>query len=159
MAECVNIMNLILEILFQENIGPVENDIRDIMLCLLRTVIQSSIAIDRDNPLVGNLVAIMLGIFRNMNEFHYKIYVNNFNTRIDLQDFLTEILLVFKDLVSKPVFSSDWMDMIMHQNTVILESLRHFAKIIMEHFFDPFEKQVRFESILSSILFKVLNKF
>ncbi|KAL7025415.1 hypothetical protein ACKWTF_013468 [Chironomus riparius] len=141
-AECVSIMNNILELLFSKDIGETDNDIRDIMLILLRTVIQSSIAMDRDNPLVGNLVAIMLAIFRSMTENHYKMYVNHFNTLYDLQDFLHEILLVFKELVSKPVFPSDWLDMIMHQNTVILESLRHFARIIRESFSDPFEKQV-----------------
>jgi dedicator of cytokinesis protein 1 len=67
-AECVAIMNNILELLFSKDIGPIENDVRDLMLILLRTIIQSSIAMDRDNPLVGNLVAIMLAIFRNMTE-------------------------------------------------------------------------------------------
>lgn len=110
---------------------------------------------DRDNPLVGNLVAIMLAIFRNMTETHYKMYVNHFNTRYDLQDFLTEILLVFKELVSKPVFLPDWMDMIMHQNTVILESLRHFAKIIKDHFFDQFEQQVWSNFFHCSIAFLI----
>ena len=148
-------MNNMLEMLFSKEIGPTENDIRDIMLCLLRTVIQSSIAMDRDNPLVGNLVAIMLAIFRNMTEFHYKIYVNHFHTRFDLQDFLTEILLVFKELVSRPVFPADWLDMMMHQNTVILESLRHFAHIIMEKFFDPFEKQVWTNFFHCSIAFLI----
>lgn len=144
-----------LELLFSKDIGPIENDVRDIMLILLRTIIQSSIAMDRDNPLVGNLVAIMLAIFRNMTENHYKMYVNHFNTRFDLQDFLTEILLVFKELVSKPVFPCDWLDMIMHQNTVILESLRNFAQIIKDHFFDPFEKQVWSNFFHCSIAFLI----
>lgn len=148
-------MNNMLELLFLKDIGPVENDVRDIMLILLRTIIQSSIAMDRDNPLVGNLVAIMLAIFRNMKETHYKMYVNHFNTRFDLQDFLTEILLVFKELVSKPVFPPDWLDMIMHQNTVILESLRNFAQIIKDHFFDQFEKQVWSNFFHCSIAFLI----
>lgn len=144
-----------LELLFNPGVGPVENDIRDIMVILLRTVIQTSIAMDRDNPLVGNLVAIMLGIFRSMESIHYQVYVENFATRFDLQDFLTEILLVFKDLVSKPVFPADWMDMIMHQNTVILESLRHFSKVIMDYFFNPFEKQVWSNFFHCSIAFLI----
>uniref|UniRef100_A0A182VY32 Signaling protein n=1 Tax=Anopheles minimus TaxID=112268 RepID=A0A182VY32_9DIPT len=154
-AECVNIMNNMLELLFQseEDIGPVDNDIRDIMLILLRTVIQSSIAMDRSNPLVGNLVAIMLGIFRSMTETHYQCYVRSFLTSYDLLDFLTEILLVFQELVSKPVFPIDWLDMIMHQNMVILGSLRHFAAIIMDQFFSPFEKQVWSNYFQCSITF------
>uniref|UniRef100_A0A182K3M6 DOCKER domain-containing protein n=1 Tax=Anopheles christyi TaxID=43041 RepID=A0A182K3M6_9DIPT len=148
-------MNNMLELLFQseEDIGPVDNDIRDIMLILLRMVIQSSIAMDRSNPLVGNLVAIMLGIFRSMTEAHYQCYVRSFLTSYDLLDFLTEILLVFQELVSKPVFPIDWLDMIMHQNMVILGSLRHFAAIIMDQFFSPFEKQVWSNYFQCSITF------
>ncbi|XP_065074251.1 dedicator of cytokinesis protein 1 isoform X2 [Ochlerotatus camptorhynchus] len=154
-AECVNIMNNMLELLFhsEEDIGPTENDIREIMQILLRTVIQSSIAMDRDNPLVGNLVAIMLGIFRTMKAVHYQAYVHHFLTSFDLLDFLMEILLVFKELVSKPVFPPDWLDMIMHQNTVILESLRHFSGIIMECFLSQFEKQVWSNYFQCSITF------
>lgn len=151
----MNILNNMLELLFSSDIGPIDNDIRDIMLILLRTIIQSSIAMDRDNPLVGNLVSIMLAIFRSMNEAHYRMYMNNFNTRFDLQDFLTEILLVFKDLVSRPVFPNDWLDMIMHQNTIILESLRNFAQIIKDKFFDPFEKQVWSNFFHCSIAFLI----
>ncbi|KFB45954.1 AGAP004320-PA-like protein [Anopheles sinensis] len=154
-SECVNIMNNMLELLFhsEEDIGSVDNDVRDIMLILLRTVIQSSIAMDRSNPLVGNLVAIMLGIFRSMTEAHYQCYVRSFLTTFDLLDFLTEILLVFQELVSKPVFPVDWLDMIMHQNTVILGSLRHFAAIIMDQFFSPFEWQVWSNYFQCSITF------
>lgn len=148
-------MNNMLQQLHSGTVGPTENDIKEIMLILLRTVIQSSIAMDRDNPLVGNLVAIMLGIFRCMDTRHYDVYVGHFLTRFDLQDFLTEILLVFKDLVSKPVFSNDWMDMTMHQNTVILESLKHFARVIMDYFFNPFEKQVWSNFFHCSIAFLI----
>lgn len=151
----MTIMNNLLELLHRKDVGSTDTDTRTIMLVLLRTVIQSSIAMDRDNPLVGNLVAIMLGIFHSMDVTHYGAYVSHFSTRFDLQDFLTEILLVFKDLVSKPVFSSDWMDMIMHQNTVILESLRQFAKIIMDHFHNPFEKQVWSNFFHCSIAFLI----
>lgn len=147
-----------LELLYHgtnESVGPTKNDIKNIMLILLRTVIQTSIAMDRENPLVGNLVAIMLAIFRSMESCHYNEYVKHFRTRYDLQDFLTEILLVFKDLVSKPVFPSDWMDMIMHQNIVILESLKHFSKVIMDNFFDPFELQVWSNFFHCSIAFLI----
>ncbi|XP_059611933.1 dedicator of cytokinesis protein 1 isoform X1 [Phlebotomus argentipes] len=154
-AECVNIMNNILGLLHRKDIGSTVHDIRDIMFILLRTVIQSSIQMDRDNPLVGNLVAIMLGIFRSMKQEHYAWYVNHFGTKYDLMDFLTEILHVFKDLVSYPVFASDWMDMIMHQNIVILESLKHFTNIILEKFFVPFEKQVWSNFFHCSIAFLI----
>lgn len=155
MQECVDIMNRILELLFRRDIGPVDKDISAVMQILLRTVIQSHIALGNSNPLNANLVAILLGIFRSMSAKHYQEYVQHFPTTFDLQDFLTEILLVFKNLVSTPVFETDWMDMIMHQNTVILNSLRHFSAIIMERFISPFEIQVWSNFFHCSIAFLV----
>lgn len=135
MQECINILNNVLKSLSRTDIGTVEYDIKTIMTSILRTIIQSVVAMSDENPLKGNLVAIMLGIFHHMRSDHYRIYVQNLTSKLDKQDFLSEILCVFAALVQKPVFPADWMDMIMHQNTVILESLRHFSVIIMEHFY------------------------
>lgn len=110
---------------------------------------------DRENPLVGNLVAIMLAIFRSMDTYHYDEYVKHFHTSYDLKEFLTEILVVFKDLVSKPVFPADWMDMIMHQNMVILGSLKQFANVIMGSFFSPFDFHVWSNYFHCSIAFLI----
>ncbi|XP_037945652.1 dedicator of cytokinesis protein 1-like isoform X2 [Teleopsis dalmanni] len=156
--ECINIMNNILKLLYRTDIGYTHNDVRDMMLILLRTVIKTSHALDRENQLVGNLVAIMLGILQRMDAAHYEIFVKHLNNRFELQDFIIEILLVFEELVSphqKPVFPRDWMDMIMHQNTVILGSLQHLTIVIIDHFFDPFEKQVWSNFFQCSIAFLI----
>ncbi|KAL9893363.1 dedicator of cytokinesis protein myoblast city isoform 3-T4 [Glossina fuscipes fuscipes] len=156
--ECINIMNNILKLLYRKDIGQTHNDTRDIMLILLRTVIKTSQALDRENQLVGNLVAIMLGILQRMDSQHYDIFVKHLNNRFELQDFVIEILLVFEELVSphqKSVFPRDWMDMIMHQNTVILGSLRHLSAVIIDHFFEPFEKQVWSNFFQCSIAFLI----
>ena len=76
-----------------------------------------------------------------MEGYHYEIYINHFGTRFDLLDFLMEILLVFKDLVSRSVFPADWSEMIMLQNSVILKSLRFFSGTIRDYFFNDFEQQ------------------
>lgn len=47
---CIKILSDILELLFQENVGPTKSDITDIMLTVLRTVIQSHINMDRESP-------------------------------------------------------------------------------------------------------------
>ncbi|XP_053947178.1 dedicator of cytokinesis protein 1 [Anastrepha ludens] len=156
--ECIIIMNNILRLLFRKDIGKTHNDVRDVMLILLRTIIKTSHALDRENQLVGNLVAIMLGILQRMDGAHYEIFVRHLNNRFELQDFIIEILLVFEELVSphqKPVFSRDWMDMIMHQNMVILRSLQHISVVIIDHFFDPFEKQVWSNFFQCSIAFLI----
>lgn len=149
-------MNNMLELLHHgSEVGATKDDIKTIMLQLLRTVIQSSIAMDRENPLVGNLVAIMLAIFRSMDTYHYDEYVKHFHVPYDLKEFLTEILVVFRDLVSKPVFPADWMDMIMHQNIVILGSLKQFANVIMGSFFNPFDFHVWSNYFHCSIAFLI----
>lgn len=51
---CIKILSDILELLFQENVGPTKNDITEIMLTILRTVIQSHINMDRESPYAVN---------------------------------------------------------------------------------------------------------
>ncbi|XP_069695131.1 dedicator of cytokinesis protein 1 isoform X3 [Periplaneta americana] len=138
---CVKILGDIMELLFRTDIGPTIQDIKEIMLTILRTVIQTTIAMDRESPLVGRLVAVMIAIFRQMTAHHFEVYITHFVTITDLLDFLMEILLVFKDLVSKPVYLKDWCEMIMLQNSVILKSLRFFSHTIRDYFFQPFEHQ------------------
>ncbi|XP_046384567.1 dedicator of cytokinesis protein 1 isoform X4 [Ischnura elegans] len=138
---CVKILSDIMELLFRKDIGSTVDDISHIMLIVLRTVIQTTIAMDREGPLVGNLVAVMIAIFRQMTPIHFQLYINHFRTNTDLLDFLMEILLVFKDMVSRPVFAKDWCEMIMLQNSVILKSLRYFSHTIRDRFSQNFEQQ------------------
>ncbi|XP_071445315.1 dedicator of cytokinesis protein 1 isoform X2 [Hetaerina americana] len=138
---CVKILSDIMELLFRTDIGSTVDDISQIMLIVLRTVIQTTIAMDREGPLVGNLVAVMIAIFRQMTPIHFQLYINHFSTNTDLLDFLMEILLVFKDLVSRPVYAKDWCEMIMLQSSVILKSLRYFSHTIRDRFSQSFEQQ------------------
>lgn len=76
-----------------------------------------------------------------MTHQHYQIYIQHFGTQFDLLDFLMEILMVFKDLVSRSVFAHDWCEMIMLQNSIILKALRFFSTTIRELFNASFEQQ------------------
>ncbi|KAK9873197.1 hypothetical protein WA026_021430 [Henosepilachna vigintioctopunctata] len=138
---CIKILSDILKLLFKKNIGNTFEDVQEIIKTDLRTVIQSHIHMHRENPHDGNLVAIMIDIFRQMTETHYTNYINQFQTRYDILDFLMEILVVFQELVSNPVFPNDWCEMIMLQNSVILKALRFFAHTIRDHYFERFEHQ------------------
>ncbi|CAH1397385.1 unnamed protein product [Nezara viridula] len=138
---CVNILCDIMELLFRDDIGPTVHDLQVIMHSILRTVIQTTITMDREEPLVGSLVSIMLAILRQMGANHFEDYIKRFPTRTDLLDFLMEILLVFKDLVSRPVFPRDWCEMIMIQNSIILKALRFFSHTIRDYFSTKFEHQ------------------
>lgn len=83
----------------------------------------------------------MIDIFRQMTDYHYEKYISNFATKTDIQDFLMEILLVFKELVNQSVFPSDWCEMILLQNHIILKALRFFSNTIRDYFFERFDNQ------------------
>ncbi|XP_050543349.1 dedicator of cytokinesis protein 1 isoform X2 [Daktulosphaira vitifoliae] len=138
---CVKLLGDIMDLLYAADPVSTFRDITEIMLTVLRTVIQTTIAMDREGSLLGYLVSIMIAALRQMSAEHFDIYIKHFPTRIDLLDFLMEILLVFKDLVSRPVFPPDWCEMIMLQNSVILKSLRYFSHTIRDYFFKDFEHQ------------------
>ena len=70
-----------------------------------------------------------------MTPHHYTEFFNQkFPNRRELMEFKMEILMVFKDLVQEPVYSSECLEMILHQNHVILTSLKHFSKSIRERY-------------------------
>ncbi|EDV94993.1 dedicator of cytokinesis protein 1 isoform X2 [Drosophila grimshawi] len=158
-AECINIMNNILKLLYRSDVGPTHNDVRDIMIKLLRSVMKAAHSLDRDVDVVGQFFAIMLGILQRMDAQHYKYFVNDLHQQGELKDFVIEILLVFEELVSphqKAVFPRDWMDMIMHQNTVILGALQQLSMVVTDYFLCPvFDKQIWSNFFQCSIAFLV----
>lgn len=127
--------------------GSVESDIAHIMNILLRTVIHMSSTMVKESTYIAHMVAVMMGILRSMSAYHYEVYVSQLSL-IEIRCFITEVLSVFHELVKNSVFPSDWMDMIMHQNTVILDSLRQLTIVIREKFYSPFEHSV-WESFFS----------
>ncbi|KFM70970.1 Dedicator of cytokinesis protein 1, partial [Stegodyphus mimosarum] len=142
MELCIKIISDIMVTLYNRGIGATHNDISELMLSILRTIIQCVVHLERCNPLVGNVVAMMISVLRQMTPYHYNQYISNFVTKTDLLDFIMEILLVFRDLVSKAVYPTDWNEMIMLQNSIILKALRHFSVTIRDRFTNPFEYQV-----------------
>lgn len=71
----MKILSDVLDLTFRKDVGSTASDIKEIMLTALRTIIQTVISMDRENPLVGNLVSVMLSIFRYIQEF---FLINNF---------------------------------------------------------------------------------
>ncbi|KAL0276596.1 UNVERIFIED_CONTAM: hypothetical protein PYX00_004139 [Menopon gallinae] len=69
---CVAVLSDIMELLYRNDIGPTIYDITEVMLTVLRTVIQTSISLERDHSAVAPLVVIMLSIFRQMSPHHFK---------------------------------------------------------------------------------------
>uniref|UniRef100_A0A8D3C682 Dedicator of cytokinesis 2 n=1 Tax=Scophthalmus maximus TaxID=52904 RepID=A0A8D3C682_SCOMX len=65
---------------------------------------------------ISRVVACMTAILSQMDDRHYATYIETFSGTTDLVDFLMESFLLFKDLIGKHVYPSDWMAMIMVQN-------------------------------------------
>lgn len=95
----------------------------------------------------------MIDIFRQMSFDHYEKYIKQFHSQIAIKEFLIEIVIVFKGLVSQPVFSADWCEMIMLQNFVILKALRYCSRTIRDYFFENFDQQAWSNFFHSAIAF------
>uniref|UniRef100_A0A674GSI8 Dedicator of cytokinesis 2 n=1 Tax=Taeniopygia guttata TaxID=59729 RepID=A0A674GSI8_TAEGU len=63
-----------------------------------------------------HFVACMTAILNQMSDQHYSVYIETFQTSSELVDFLMETFIMFKDLIGKNVYPSDWMAMSMLWN-------------------------------------------
>ncbi len=126
--------------------GSTLEDVSVLMSTTLRTVIKSVANRKRKDPGAQATVANMVGLFRVMSARHYDQYIDGFHVetpagRSDLVDFIMEVLGMFTDLVQNDVFSSDWMTMMLLQNSVLLQTLRHLSNTIRDFLKEPFEYQ------------------
>ncbi|XP_043541484.1 dedicator of cytokinesis protein 5-like, partial [Chiloscyllium plagiosum] len=104
-------------------------------------------------PLQGPFVACMIAILNQMDDHHYARYINTFKTRHDIIDFLMETFIMFKDLIGKTVYPSDWMVMNMVQNRVFLRAIDQFSRVLTRLFLDlaNFELQALFQCRVSLV--------
>uniref|UniRef100_UPI00398F7855 dedicator of cytokinesis protein 5 isoform X1 n=2 Tax=Pristiophorus japonicus TaxID=55135 RepID=UPI00398F7855 len=141
---CVHLLSSVLEVLDRRDIGPHQTHIQLIMERLLRRINRTVIAMNRQSGLIGPFVACMIAILKQMKDYHYTHYINTFKTRHDIIDFLMETFIMFKDLIGKNVYPSDWMVMNMVQNGVFLRAINQFAAVLNKLFLDQanFELQL-----------------
>uniref|UniRef100_A0A8B9NCY3 C2 DOCK-type domain-containing protein n=1 Tax=Accipiter nisus TaxID=211598 RepID=A0A8B9NCY3_9AVES len=84
--------------------------------------------------LQSHYVACMAAILSQMDKDHYSSYIKAFPSRPELMDFLMEIFILFKDLIGKTVYPSDWMVMNMVQNREFLHAINQFATTLTQMF-------------------------
>uniref|UniRef100_A0A8B9EI45 Dedicator of cytokinesis 2 n=1 Tax=Anser cygnoides TaxID=8845 RepID=A0A8B9EI45_ANSCY len=82
----------------------------------------------------SHYVACMAAILSQMDKDHYSSYIQAFPSRAELMDFLMETFILFKDLIGKTVYPSDWMVMNMVQNREFLRAINQFATTLTEMF-------------------------
>uniref|UniRef100_A0A674P4L1 Dedicator of cytokinesis 1 n=1 Tax=Takifugu rubripes TaxID=31033 RepID=A0A674P4L1_TAKRU len=90
-------------------------------------------------------VASMTATLRQMDDYHYSHLINTFGSiRSDVVDFLMETFIMFKDLIGKNVYPSDWVIMNMMQNKVFLRAINQYAAVLSKKFLDQanFELQL-----------------
>uniref|UniRef100_A0AAX7U0D5 Dedicator of cytokinesis 2 n=1 Tax=Astatotilapia calliptera TaxID=8154 RepID=A0AAX7U0D5_ASTCA len=140
----LELLNNILEVLSRNNVGDTFQHIQDIVVSLLRVINQTVITMGREHALISRVVACMTAILSQMDDRHYSTYIETFSGTTDLVDFLMESFLLFKDLIGKHVYPSDWMAMIMVQNRVFLRAINTYADTMKEKFLnnDDFEVQL-----------------
>ncbi|NXD17752.1 DOCK2 protein, partial [Nothocercus nigrocapillus] len=101
---------------------------------LLPTVNRRVIVLERESSLRSHYVACMTAMLSQMDAEHYTSYIAAFPSRPELMDFLMETFILFKDLIGKTVYPSDWVVMNMVQNREFLRAIDHFAATLRETF-------------------------
>ncbi|XP_042199746.1 dedicator of cytokinesis protein 2 [Callorhinchus milii] len=142
--DSIELLSNLLEVLYRPNVGNTYENIQDIMDKLLRTVNRMVIILGRDHQLISSYVACMTAILSQMDHSHYSNYINSFQTRQDLMDFLMETFIMFKDLIGKNVYPVDWLVMSMVQNRVFLRAINQYAETLNKMFLNSssFELQL-----------------
>uniref|UniRef100_A0AAR2JDJ7 Dedicator of cytokinesis 2 n=1 Tax=Pygocentrus nattereri TaxID=42514 RepID=A0AAR2JDJ7_PYGNA len=132
----VELLNKILEVLSRRDVGETFQHIQNIVTSLLRTINCTVITMGREHTLISRVVACMTAILSQMDDRHYSSYIETFSGTSDLVDFLMETFLLFKDLIGKHVYPSDWVTMIMVQNRVFLRAINIYADTMNHKFLD-----------------------
>ncbi|XP_068114977.1 dedicator of cytokinesis protein 1 [Hyperolius riggenbachi] len=176
---CCQLLSNILEVLYRKDVGPTQRHVQIMMEKLLRTVNRTVISMGRDSDLIGYFVASMTAILRQMEDYHYSHLIKTLGKmRTDVVDFLMETFIMFKNLIGKNVYPSDWVIMNMMQNKVFLRAINQYADMLNKKFLDQanFELQLwnnyfhlavafltqeslQLENFSSAKRTKILNKF
>nr|XP_033783137.1 dedicator of cytokinesis protein 2 isoform X1 [Geotrypetes seraphini] len=133
---CIDLLSSVLEVLSCQEASLTYHHIQEIIVQLLRTVNRTVITMGRDHSLISHFVACMTAILNQMDKQHYSFYIETFQMSCDLVDFLMETFIMFKDLIGKNVYPSDWMTMSMVQNRVFLSAINTFAETMNQKFLE-----------------------
>ncbi|KHJ41069.1 hypothetical protein D918_08845 [Trichuris suis] len=162
---CAQILTATMEVLFDKRLSKSANSgtLLFIMRVALRPVVQVIVRLIEANEqvILGQYVALLLSLLEELDACTYRSYISDFVTRTDLMDFITELLMLFRDLLSHPVFPVDWFQMTFVQNSIILKILCYAASTVKARFLhEKFDYQVCsnfFQTAVSFITHKQLQ--
>uniref|UniRef100_A0A6Q2YYE6 Dedicator of cytokinesis 5 n=1 Tax=Esox lucius TaxID=8010 RepID=A0A6Q2YYE6_ESOLU len=151
---CVQLLSTVLDNLDRKDVGPTRVHVQLIMERLLRRVNRTVISMSRNSPLIGHYLACMTAILKQMDDMHYAHYISTFKTRQDINDFLMETFIMFKDLMGN-IFPADWMTMNLLQISVFLRAINQYSDVLNMYFLD----QTHFELELWNSYFQLTVAF
>lgn len=138
LRSCTDILGEILSFLYKRGCDTnkvnncIHHDIEIICISILDVLVQTIlIIVNTSGPVLGCLVACLIGLLQQLDEYHYaRLWeeLSHGGERKPLKDFLFRVFLVLKDLVRQEVFPPDWLVMRMQANNVILKSLQELAQ-------------------------------
>ncbi|OAD58785.1 Dedicator of cytokinesis protein 3 [Eufriesea mexicana] len=110
----------------------IHHDVETLCLSVLDVLVQTIlIVINTSGPVLGCLVACLIGLLQLLDEYHYaRLWeeLSHAGERQPLKDFLLRVFLVLRDLVRQEVFPPDWLVIRMQANSIILKSLQELAQ-------------------------------
>ncbi|XKL62442.1 hypothetical protein PGB90_002275 [Kerria lacca] len=149
---CMDILTEILSFLYHNSRNPetttvsLQREVGIVCLSTLDMLIQTVLlSMDRSAPILGCLVANLVGLLQLLSDYHYKCLWDQLADRKPLKDFLLRIFLVFRNLIKQDVFPPDWLVMKMIVNNVILTSLQELSQPLIVCFLEPrhsFDSQI-----------------
>nr|XP_021207510.2 dedicator of cytokinesis protein 3 isoform X1 [Bombyx mori] len=91
-----------------------------------------------NSPVLGSMVAALLGVMELLRPIHYQRLWSHLaphpHDRKPLKDFLMRAFLVFRHLIEQDVFPPDWMVLRVQSCKVLLSALQDLAEPLLERF-------------------------
>ncbi|CAF0752403.1 unnamed protein product [Rotaria sp. Silwood1] len=151
---CSKIIGHIMDHLFTRKTS---DDIAIVVEKLLRIFIQILLIIRvKERELAINFATGVIAILRIMDDEHYIDFLRQMD-HISLHDFFLDAFGLIKDLVTIPIFSNDWSEMLLLQNSIFVRAMNKFVCRLVEdlpHFNEQSVElwQLYFECIVQFII-------
>ncbi|XP_032511085.2 dedicator of cytokinesis protein 3 [Danaus plexippus] len=146
LTQCADMLGELVTLLWKKEDpdAPVDEDELDPdvdVLCLntLDVLVETVLhLIGGNSPVLGSMVAGLLGVMELLKPAHYQRLWSHLaphpHDRKPLKDFLMRAFLVFRHLIEQEVFPSDWMVLRVQSCKVLLSALQDLAKPLLERF-------------------------
>ncbi|CAF1392432.1 unnamed protein product [Adineta ricciae] len=151
---CSKIVGHIMNHLFNRKTS---GDIAIVVEKLLRVFMQILLIIRvKERDLAINFATGVIAILRTMEDEHYVEFLRQMDD-ISLHDFFLDAFGLIRDLVTVPIFSNDWSEMLLLQNAIFVRAMNKFVSRLVENLAHFNEQsivlwQLYFESIVQFII-------